>query len=483
MRAVGAVLVLLLAALPAGARAMPSQTGATAGTAPQQPSRRRDRARRQADPAEAAGGRRKRAPTRRRGPARDAAMPLADRMAIQFDLIWTGDYNGLINGEFSDKPSTAVKAFQHDRKAARKPASSTRRSAPLLAAAGEGQAGRRSAGAWSTIPSTGARVGLPAKQVPNETPDQERHALVLGARPGPGRDLPHQRARHDACSGVRAAEEGAGDPQARRTTCLRPDFFVLSGMQNLKKFYVRAEIRDGEVRGITVLYDQAMESIMDPVVVAMSSAFAPFPGVSGVARSVRLPSARSNTAPASWSARPATSSPTAQLIEGCNVIVGRADYGDADRIAEDKAADLALLRVYGARDLVRRSTLSARRSKAPTSRWSASPIRKAQGGGSAITATAAKRQRRRRSSRRRRSASPARAALDGQGRLARHGGAQDRRWWPARRGKSAAAGDAGAGRRRSARFLEAQTRARRRRAGPASTPPRPRVVRVICVRK
>ena len=36
-------------------------------------------------------------------PARDATMPLADRIAIQFDLAWAGDYNGLINGEVSDR--------------------------------------------------------------------------------------------------------------------------------------------------------------------------------------------------------------------------------------------------------------------------------------------------------------------------------------------------------------------------------------------
>ncbi len=43
---------------------------------------------------------------------------------------------------------------------------------------------------------------------------------------------------------------------------LRPDFFVLSGLQGLKKFYVRAQVRGDEVRGVTILYDQAMEGIM-----------------------------------------------------------------------------------------------------------------------------------------------------------------------------------------------------------------------------
>ena len=40
------------------------------------------------------------------------AIPAAERMALQSDLVWTGDYNGLINGEYSERLVAAVKAFQ-----------------------------------------------------------------------------------------------------------------------------------------------------------------------------------------------------------------------------------------------------------------------------------------------------------------------------------------------------------------------------------
>ena len=40
------------------------------------------------------------------------AIPLADRVSIQSDLIWTGDYNGVLSGEFGPRAVTAVKAFQ-----------------------------------------------------------------------------------------------------------------------------------------------------------------------------------------------------------------------------------------------------------------------------------------------------------------------------------------------------------------------------------
>src|SRR3984957_20932764 len=68
---------------------------------------------------------------------------------------------------------------------------------------------------------------------------------------------------------------------------LRPDFFILSGMQGLKKFYVRAEVRDGEVRGVTVLYDQATENIMDPAAAVMASVFTGFPSATGAAQTAQ----------------------------------------------------------------------------------------------------------------------------------------------------------------------------------------------------
>src|SRR3954451_2624957 len=45
-----------------------------------------------------------------------SAMPLGERVAIQFDLAWSGQFNGLITGEFNDRAIAAVRAFQKDYK-------------------------------------------------------------------------------------------------------------------------------------------------------------------------------------------------------------------------------------------------------------------------------------------------------------------------------------------------------------------------------
>src|SRR5437763_8748991 len=62
--------------------------------------------------ADAQGAKKKGAPRQNPVAAAYAAMPLLERIAIQTDLIWTGDYNGIPNGDFADRAIAAVKAFQ-----------------------------------------------------------------------------------------------------------------------------------------------------------------------------------------------------------------------------------------------------------------------------------------------------------------------------------------------------------------------------------
>ena len=213
-------------------------------------------------------------------PARDAAIPLAERIAIQFDLAWTGDYNGLVNGEFNDKTTAAIKTFQRDRNS-RKPAPSIRRSA-LCSPPQRRRKRPKSAGGWSTTPS--------AARLSACRPGRCRTRAGAAAAPAGPRAGQVQvetfKIREPGTTLAAVYEQQKKEPLTRRleVNLLRPDFFILSGMQNLKRFYVRAEIKDGEVRGMTVLYDQAMEPIMDPVVVVMSSTFMPFPGVAGIAQ-------------------------------------------------------------------------------------------------------------------------------------------------------------------------------------------------------
>ena len=275
-------------------------------------------------------------------------MPLADRVAIQFDLAWSGDYNGLINGEAGDKTTAAIKAFQRNRKFKETGVLNTQERALLAAAA---KAKQTQVG-WSMVDDavTGARIGLPTKQVPNKR--ESRTGTRWSSAQGQIQ-VETFKIREPGTTLAAVYEQQKKEPSTRKleVNLLRPDFFILSGMQNLKRFYVRAEIKDGEVRGMTVLYDQATAPIMDPVAVVMSSTFTPFPGVSGIAQIGPAPKRKVEYGTGIVVSAAGHILTDRQVTDGCNVIVV-SGYGDADRQAEDKAADLALLRVYGVPDLV-----------------------------------------------------------------------------------------------------------------------------------
>ena len=312
MRIVGAVLVLLLSALPAAAQndnASPQQ-GVTGKPSAQTHKFRKSAARHSTLRARAAARRaliaaqhadtappsaggegtvrtaasaaRKRPPATPR-PPRDtySPVPAADLVAIQFDLAWTGDYNGLINGESNDKTAAAIKTFQRNRKFKETGVLNPQERALLAAAAKS----KQTQVGWSMVddPVTGTRLGIPAKQVPvkSQTKTGTRWASAQGQI-----QVETFRIREPGTTLAVVFEQQKKEPPTRKlaVNLLRGDFFILSGMQGLKRFYVRAEIKDGEVRGMTVLYDQATDTIMDPVVVVMSSAFTPFPGVAGVAQ-------------------------------------------------------------------------------------------------------------------------------------------------------------------------------------------------------
>jgi len=128
-------------------------------------------------------------------------------------------------------------------------------------------------------------------------------------------------------------------------TVVKPDFFVLSGLQGLKKFYLRGSFKGDEVRILTILYDQAVENTVEPVVIAMSSAFTPFPSGAGpvMRRSVDYGTGIVVSEDGAILA-------DREITDGCMTItIG--GFGSADIVADDKDHGLALLRIYGAHGL------------------------------------------------------------------------------------------------------------------------------------
>jgi len=311
-----------------------------------------------------------------------AALSFAERLSLQSDLVWTGDYNGMINGELSDRLVAAVKAFQRRNKSKETGVLNLQERANLAASAKPLQAEV----GWRLVEDqvSGARLGLPNK------------LATVTSRGGSGTRWSSQQGqlqvetfRLPNIQLEAAYERQRREPVGRRPSynILRTDFFVVSGMQGLKKFYVRASAQNNEVRGITILYDQAMEGTMDPVVVAMSSAFVPFATLGAMQEGV--PSRRKveygTGLVVSDTGHVITDK---QIVDGCNVI-SVSGIGNAERLAEDPTSGLALLRVHGARNLTPLGLRGdAPRGEALTLLGIADP--QTQSGGAAISSVTAK---------------------------------------------------------------------------------------------
>jgi peptidoglycan hydrolase-like protein with peptidoglycan-binding domain len=269
-------------------------------------------------------------------------MPQAERQAIQSDLAWVGEYNGAITGDVSERMVEAIKEYQ--KLSGGKPTGVLNQKERSGLA--ETARRRQDNAGWKIVTDslTGARLGIPTKLVPQQASDA---AGTRWSSPNGTIQILLSRRKEASPTTAKLAEREKKEPAGRNVDyrVIKPDFFVLSGLQGLKKFYVRGTFQGDEVRILTVLYDQATENIVEPVVIAMSSAFNPFPVNAG-------PPPRKTVEYGTAVVASEDGSVVAdrQITDGCLAIV-LAGFGHADRLAEDKDHDLALLRVYGARGL------------------------------------------------------------------------------------------------------------------------------------
>jgi hypothetical protein len=266
-----------------------------------------------------------------------------------------------------------VKAYQASSGAPETGTLTSQQRAALAAAA----KARQEASGWRVVDDviTGARLAVPIKHAPNASNTNS------GMRWSSGRgEVQVETFRIAEPNTTLAAtfEQQKKEPAGRQVeySVLRDNFFVLSGLQGLKRFYVRAHVKGNEVRGMLVMYDQAMEGIMERVAVAMSSRFEPFP-----VAPAPPPRRKVEYATGIIVDEIGHVITDSQAVDGCLVIT-LAGLGSAERVAE--SADLTLLRVYGARKLTPIALADAAGAADVTLVGVADPD--AQGGNAAATA-------------------------------------------------------------------------------------------------
>ncbi|WP_162500043.1 MULTISPECIES: serine protease [Bradyrhizobium] len=272
------------------------------------------------------------------------AMAQAERLSLQSDLAWVGQYNGAITGDVSERMVNAIKEYQKAKGGKPTGVLNPQERAALAETARR----KQDSVGWKIVmePTSGARLGIPGKLVPQQASDANGSKWTSPT--GTVQVLLSRRKEVNPTT-AKIAEAEKKEPAGRKVdyTVVKPDFFVLSGLQGLKKFYVRGTFKGDEVRIMTVLYDQAMENTVEPVVIAMSSAFNPFPSSPMAGPPPRKTVEYGTGIVVSDDGAIVTDR---LVTDGCLAItIG--GHGSADRLAEDKEHDLALLHIYGARGL------------------------------------------------------------------------------------------------------------------------------------
>src|SRR3984957_9593946 len=97
------------------------------------------------------------------------AMAQAERLAIQSDLAWVGQYNGAITGDVSERMVEAIKEYQKERGAKQTGVLNPQERSALAETARR----RQEIVGWKIVTEagTGARLGVPTKLVPQQSSD------------------------------------------------------------------------------------------------------------------------------------------------------------------------------------------------------------------------------------------------------------------------------------------------------------------------
>lgn len=273
-----------------------------------------------------------------------ATMTPRERGAIEAALMFSGDDTGPVDGD--DAWTSAVKAFQRRTNAKVTGTLTAEERERLLAA----QKSRESEYGWTLTDdtATGVRLGVPRKLMPIE--QTTREGTRFTSRHGDIQVETFRIANGLTLAALFAMERSKPRPRRVESSSLREPRFSIFGMQGLRRFAMHAQAGNGEIRGFTVSYDQALEGMLTPLATAMANSFAAFaPGIAPPAdRSQRVVYGSGVIVSATGDIVTDRA-----ITEDCQTITV-AHLGPAERVATRDS--IALLRVYGARNLTPAAT-------------------------------------------------------------------------------------------------------------------------------
>jgi len=198
-----------------------------------------------------------------------------ERIRTQFLLVFTGDYATIVDGAFGPKTYRALTDFQKRREFG---SDGVLDAAQLLILQRDGlDLVKRVGFETRNEAATGITFGIPAKLFEASTQSERGHrwqaydgsieleTLRIAASDTAYRDL-YER--------LTAARSG----RSIDTKLLRNDYFVVSGQQDGRDFFVRIMKTPEDSRGFSLFWDKKHAVFMDRVAVAMSNSLRHFDG-------------------------------------------------------------------------------------------------------------------------------------------------------------------------------------------------------------
>ena len=277
-------------------------------------------------------------------------LPEADRKAIQENLIWTGDFAGAGTGGFGPLTFRGIQAFQKRAGVKTDGILQPKERAALDQAAAKAREAVRFTKVLDA--RSGARIGVPQKLL-DRTRQSPAGTVFASADGATTLELLSPPAELQPLFELLRA-----DQPGRKVTykVLRPDWFVVSGDEQGRRFYTRMNATPAGLRGYTLTYPAARAAEFDRISIAVANSFETGPTTTAVAPG-QAPASPTSPGPAAplRPAEPAglfsgvVTAPgvvvTVAAVEGC--AAPTANRQAARIVGVDKARGLAVLDVPG----------------------------------------------------------------------------------------------------------------------------------------
>lgn len=213
-----------------------------------------------------------------RAPETERGWDRESRLAIQDALVWTGDYDGRLDGAFGPRTREAIRGFQRSRGF---PATGYLTSGQYYTLMEARNAAVDAAGYRVTDdPETGIRVGIARALLQRSHRDGPTvvyrptggdavTSLALISMPGGRAEL---RDLHGVLTDPDVVEDDA-------YTVLRDDFLVVSDEKGGTVTYTYVRSADGALKGFTLAWPESRMDTYAPIATAMFNSFRPIPGL------------------------------------------------------------------------------------------------------------------------------------------------------------------------------------------------------------